>query len=426
MPSPKHPAFRLSPPWRITLIYAAAALGWILVSDRLLGGLVTAPEDRLLWQSLKGGVFVLLTAMVLFMLTSRYLRRCERSESRLREQEARLQAIVKGFDGLIYVCSRDYHIEYMNDRLVARTGRDAHGELCYRVLHDRDEVCPWCVNDRVFAGQKVEWEIQSPKDQRWYHVMNTPFVHADGRIAKQAMILDITARKQMESRLLEARRFESVAAFAGEIAADFQRLLTSIMGRLSQVQLLGDYDDQQIRVLAEMEQDLIRAKDLTNQLGHVSRRREHDDVVHEMDHLAVAAAEVPPENGSLARGERILLLDDEEIGRRVAAGMLSRLGFRVNVARTGQEALDMCREAVRESRPFACAFLDGATGSDDNPDMVRQFQRLDPDIRIILVGDPATPPPASAAAENGVRARLPKPYRIQEFDRVLSEVLAPN
>ncbi|MBN2430419.1 MAG: response regulator [Acidobacteria bacterium] len=417
---------RLSPPVRITLIYSLAALGWILVSDRLLGGLVTAPDDRLLWQSLKGGVFVLLTALVLYTVTKRYLQRCEFSESRRREQEAQLQAIVRGFDGLIYVCSEDYRIEYMNDRLIQRTGHDARGEICYRVLHDRDDVCPWCVNERVFAGEKVEWEIQSPKDQRWYHVMNTPFVHADGRIAKQAMILDITERKKMESKLLESKRFESVADFAGEIAADFHTLLTSIMGRLSRIQLQGDHEDEEIRLLAEMEQDLIRAKDLTNQLGHFSRRRENDPMVHEIDHLAVAAAEVHPENGSVVRSERILLMDDEEIGRRVAARMLTRLGFRVNVAPTAAETLELCREAVRQARPFACVFLDREAETDGGAATIRQLQQMDPDIRIILVGVPESTTSPAARAGDGLSARLSKPYRINEFDRILAEVLTPS
>jgi PAS domain-containing protein len=422
MPHPKRMPFSLSPPLKITLIYAAAALGWIFLSDRLLGGLVVEPEALLLWQSVKGAVFVLVTGLILYQVTRRYFQRFERSENRVREREAQLQAIVQGFDGMIYVCSDDYRIEYMNDRLVQRTGRDAKGEACYRVLHDRDEVCPWCVNDRVFAGEKVEWEIQSPKDTRWYHVMNSPFVHADGRVAKQAMILDITERKKMERELLEAKRFESVAVFAGELASDFNELLTSSMGRLSRVQLAGDYEDDVIRHLAEIEYDLIRAKDLTNQLANFSRRRDNGDIVQDIDNLAAEATEVTPDNGNVRREERILIMDDEEIGRKVAARMLTRLGFDVEVAGSGRETLDLCREASGQRRPFACVFLDGDTAEDGGfAEIARQLKMLDAGMKIIRVGD--HPP---SAEDSGFLAELPKPYRIQEFDRVLSAVLAPN
>ncbi|MCM0083927.1 PAS domain S-box protein [Geomonas sp. Red32] len=110
------------------------------------------------------------------------------------DAEAGYRAIIEGFDGLIYVCSRDYRVLYMNARFIERTGRDATGELCYRALHDRDSVCPWCVNDRVFAGEKVRWSLKSPKDGRSYDVTNVPIRLADGTIVKQSLIQDVTER----------------------------------------------------------------------------------------------------------------------------------------------------------------------------------------------------------------------------------------
>ena len=120
------------------------------------------------------------------------------------ELEARLRAMIDSFDGFIYICSRDYRIEYMNERLIARTGRDGTGELCYRVLHERDEICPWCINERVFAGETVHWEIQSPKDRRWYSIVNTPIYNPDGTLSKQALIRDISDAKRTEGDLKHA------------------------------------------------------------------------------------------------------------------------------------------------------------------------------------------------------------------------------
>lgn len=126
------------------------------------------------------------------------------SEPVLGDSEAKYQAVVKAFDGLIYVCSQDYRIEFMNERFIERTGYDPHGMLCYQALHERESICPWCVNDRVFAGETVRWEVQSPKDNRWYYIVNTPIAMADGRMYKQAMIVDITDRKRME-KLIKAQ-----------------------------------------------------------------------------------------------------------------------------------------------------------------------------------------------------------------------------
>jgi PAS domain S-box-containing protein len=119
----------------------------------------------------------------------------------VRESESRYHAMVDAFDGLIYVCSQDYRIEFMNQRLIDRTGYDGTGGLCHKVLHNLEQVCPWCVNERVWRGETVRWEIESPKDHRWYYVSNSPIVHPDGTMSKQSLIMDITERKLSEEAL---------------------------------------------------------------------------------------------------------------------------------------------------------------------------------------------------------------------------------
>jgi len=46
--------------------------------------------------------------------------------------------------------------------------------------------------------------VQSPKDHRWYYVVNTPIRHPDGTMSKMAMIQDVTAHKLTEQALQEA------------------------------------------------------------------------------------------------------------------------------------------------------------------------------------------------------------------------------
>ena len=107
-------------------------------------------------------------------------------------------AIIEAFDGFIYICSQDYEVEFMNQRFIERTGYYPLGKKCYKALHDLEGICPWCVNDRVFKGETVRWEVRSPKDNHWYYVVNTPIKHPDGTRSKMAMIQDITDRKETE------------------------------------------------------------------------------------------------------------------------------------------------------------------------------------------------------------------------------------
>ena len=138
-------------------------------------------------------------------------RQLDRKNENLEQLVAEIQGarefaknIVEALDGQMYICTHDYRISFMNQRLIERTGRNAVGEPCYRALHDLDAVCPWCVNDRVFKGEVVRWEVQIPKDRLWYDVINTPVHNADGTVSKMAIINDISERKLIEIKLIES------------------------------------------------------------------------------------------------------------------------------------------------------------------------------------------------------------------------------
>ncbi len=129
--------------------------------------------------------------------------RYHRSSEAWRDLWAQYEAMIEAFDGLIYICSQNYEVEFMNQRFIDLTGHYPLGQKCYQALNDRDDICPWCTNDQVFRGETVRWEVFSPKDHRWYYVVNTPIRHPDGSMSKMAMIHDVTDRKQLEQALKE-------------------------------------------------------------------------------------------------------------------------------------------------------------------------------------------------------------------------------
>jgi signal transduction histidine kinase len=123
----------------------------------------------------------------------------------LREQEKKYRLMMEAMHDPVYICSADYRIRYMNPAMIKRTGRDATGERCYRVVHERDEICPWCVNDKVQRGQYAEYEVTSPADGRFYNAAQSPIFNLDGRIDKMVVLRDFTRYKEIEENLRAAR-----------------------------------------------------------------------------------------------------------------------------------------------------------------------------------------------------------------------------
>ncbi len=180
--------------------------------------------------------------------------------------EGRYRAIVNAFDGFIYICSADNRIEFVNERLKERMGSDGTGELCFKAIHGRDSACPQCANEQIFCGETIHWEMQSPKNNRWLYVTATAIRNADGSASKQAMIIDVTARRDMEEDLLKAKKLESVGLLAGGIAHDFNNLLVGILSNIELAKMKVISDSGAYERLTDAEQAAYRAKALTLQL----------------------------------------------------------------------------------------------------------------------------------------------------------------
>jgi len=116
------------------------------------------------------------------------------------------EAIVEAFDGLIYICSQKFEVEFMNKLLISHTGHYPLGQKCYKALYNLDDVCSWCVNEQVFRGETVRRDWLSPKDNCWYHIVTTPVQHPDGSLSCMVMMQDITERKQAEECLRRTTR----------------------------------------------------------------------------------------------------------------------------------------------------------------------------------------------------------------------------
>lgn len=88
----------------------------------------------------------------------------------------------------------------------------------------------------------------------------------DGKPAIIGTFLDITGRRKMEEELRKMHKLESLSAFAGDIAHEYNNILTAIIGNLALAKMYAKPGYEVHDVLIEAEKASLRAKDLTSQL----------------------------------------------------------------------------------------------------------------------------------------------------------------
>ena len=124
------------------------------------------------------------------------------AEEALRRERNNLINIFNSMEDGGYIVNQENDLEYVNPALKEAFGIP-EGEKCYEYFHDREEVCPWCKNQEVFAGKTVHWEWYFIKKKKTYDLLETPLINPDGNIAKLSILRDITERKKMEEELEE-------------------------------------------------------------------------------------------------------------------------------------------------------------------------------------------------------------------------------
>ena len=188
------------------------------------------------------------------------------AEEALRESEEKYRSMMESMDDLAYICSPDYHVEYMNPAMVKRTGCNAIGEPCFEVINGLDDKCSWCVHDKVQQGENCVTEIVSPKDGRIYNVSHSPLHHADDSISKLAIYRDITEMRNMEQQLRKVQKMEAIATLAGGVAHEFNNSLMGIMGHIELLKMNLPEDERRNKSLETMNIAGHRMSRLTDQL----------------------------------------------------------------------------------------------------------------------------------------------------------------
>lgn len=116
------------------------------------------------------------------------------------------------------------------------------------------------------------------------------------------------------------------------------------------------------------------------------------------------------------RGERILVMDDEDAVREVACEMLTNFGYEVGSARDGMEAIEAYIKAKERGYPFDVVITDlTVPGGMGGKELVRRLLETDPDVKAIVCSGYSSGSILSDLRERGFTDVVTKPYRAEEL-----------
>ena len=128
--------------------------------------------------------------------------------------------------------------------------------------------------------------------------------------------------------------------------------------------------------------------------------------------------------GPMNINKRILVMDDEELIRNLAAELLTLGGCEVTVAKDGQEAITLYAHAMRQGNKFDLVILDlTIPGGMSGKQALERLLTLDPKVRAIASSGYSHDPIMSDFRSHGFVAVLPKPYDGNQIHQVMNQVI---
>lgn len=206
----------------------------------------------------------------------------KQAENKLRESEQRYRSlfteISEGFALHEIICDDsgkpvDYRILDINpafEKMTGLTAVDVIGKNISQVL-PRTEIYRIETYGKVaLTGEPVSFEGYLKELDRHYQIY--AFCPQKGTFA--VLFTDITERKKMEARLIQAQKMEAIGTLAGGIAHDFNNILGAIIGYAGMAQEELPEGSSVGECIDEIFQASDRAKNLVAQILAFSRRDE--------------------------------------------------------------------------------------------------------------------------------------------------------
>ncbi|MBD3181551.1 response regulator [Candidatus Poribacteria bacterium] len=121
---------------------------------------------------------------------------------------------------------------------------------------------------------------------------------------------------------------------------------------------------------------------------------------------------------------KILVMDDNSEVRKTLTGMISRLGYEIETASDGSEAIQMYKEAKNSDKPYDLVIMDlTVPGGMGGARAIKVIKDYDPEVKAIVSSGYSSDPIMANYLEYGFSSVIAKPFELSELGRVIQDVL---
>jgi|WetSurMetagenome_2_1015567.scaffolds.fasta_scaffold489713_1 DNA-binding NtrC family response regulator len=121
------------------------------------------------------------------------------------------------------------------------------------------------------------------------------------------------------------------------------------------------------------------------------------------------------------RMTRILIIDDDRHMRNACSRVLSKAGWSMICAETGDEGL---KEIKNGAEKINVILLDQLMPGMSGMDVLAQIQAIDPSLPVIIITGSATEETAAELIRQGARDCLPKPFTPEELRTAVNKAVS--
>jgi signal transduction histidine kinase/CheY-like chemotaxis protein len=131
-----------------------------------------------------------------------------------------------------------------------------------------------------------------------------------------------------------------------------------------------------------------------------------------------------PMSLNFTRTGRVLFMDDDPEISRLTEGMLSGMGYKVDLAKNGDEAIQLYKRYLNISRPHDVVLLDlTVIGGMGGEECFKRLRELHPEVRAIVASGYDNDDLMKQYLDMGFCGYLTKPYRVGDLSRIIKKVL---